>query len=82
MTAEHENPPIGLLLCVEKNEAVVRYTLPQDNKQKFAARYQLYLPTEQELQGQMEQERMLWERERRLTSSEDDSIEPEEDTGA
>jgi predicted nuclease of restriction endonuclease-like (RecB) superfamily len=66
MTAEYENPPIGLLLCADKNEAVVRYTLPVDNKQIFAARYQLYLPTEQELQGQIEHERALWERERRL----------------
>jgi len=69
MTAEHENPPIGLLLCADKNEALVRYTLPEDNKQIFAARYQLYLPTEQELQGQLEHERTLWERERRLSTA-------------
>ena len=68
MTAEYENPPIGRLLCADKNEALVRYTLPEDNKQIFAARYQLYLPTEQELQGQIERERTLWEREKRLTS--------------
>jgi hypothetical protein len=68
MTAEYENPPIGLLLCADKNEALVRYTLPEDNNQIFAARYQLYLPTEQELQGQLEYERTLWERERRLSS--------------
>jgi len=69
MTAEYENPPIGLLLCADKNEALVRYTLPEDNNQIFAARYQLYLPTEQELQGQLEYERTLWERERYLSSS-------------
>jgi predicted nuclease of restriction endonuclease-like (RecB) superfamily len=79
LTAEYENPPIGLLLCADKNEAVVRYTLPEDNKQIFAARYQLYLPTEQELQGQIEQERALWERERSL-SSEADADNPKMDT--
>lgn len=81
MTAEYENPPIGLLLCAEKNETVVRYTLPEDNTQIFAARYQLYLPTEQELQGQLEQERALWERERRLSSAKEARVsEFEEDT--
>lgn len=81
MTADHENPPIGLLLCAEKNEAVVRYTLPEENRQIFASRYQLYLPTEQELQGQMEQERALWERERRLASATEEMLsEPEEAT--
>jgi len=78
MTAEYENPPIGLLLCAEKNEAVVRYTLPEDNKQIFTARYQLYLPTEQELQGQIEHERALWERERRLSAEAADNAAEEE----
>lgn len=76
MTAEHENPPIGLLLCADKNEALVRYTLPEDNKQIFAARYQTYMPTEQELQSQLEHERTLWERERRLSTT---SEEPDGD---
>jgi predicted nuclease of restriction endonuclease-like (RecB) superfamily len=81
MTAEYENPPIGLLLCADKNEAVVRYTLSEDNKQIFAARYQLYLPTEQELQGQLEQERALWDRERSLSSPADaDSSKSDTDT--
>jgi len=36
LTAEDENPPIGIILCSDKSEAVVRYTLPEDNKQTFA----------------------------------------------
>jgi predicted nuclease of restriction endonuclease-like (RecB) superfamily len=47
LTAEDENPPIGIILCLDKSEAVVRYTLPEDNKQIFASRYKLYLPTEE-----------------------------------
>ena len=46
ITAPDENPPIGIVLCTDKNEAVVRYTLPEDNQQIFASRYKLYLPTE------------------------------------
>ncbi|MCH9740429.1 MAG: PDDEXK nuclease domain-containing protein [Epsilonproteobacteria bacterium] len=45
----HENPTIGVLLCADKNDAVVKYTLPKDNETILASKYQLYLPTEQEL---------------------------------
>jgi predicted nuclease of restriction endonuclease-like (RecB) superfamily len=53
-----ENPPVGLILCADKNEAVVRYTLGQRTEQIFAARYQLYLPTEEELRRELERERV------------------------
>ena len=45
-----DNPPVGIVLCAEKNDAVVRYTLPEDEKQVFAAQYMTYLPTQEELQ--------------------------------
>lgn len=45
----YENPTIGVLLCADKNDAVVKYTLPKDNKTILASKYQLYLPTEKEL---------------------------------
>ncbi|MDO4159689.1 MAG: PDDEXK nuclease domain-containing protein [Prevotellaceae bacterium] len=44
-----DNPPVGIVLCAEKNDAVVEYTLPQDEKQIFAAKYMTYLPTKEEL---------------------------------
>lgn len=44
-----DNPPIGIVLCAEKNDAVVKYTLPDDDSQIFAAKYLTYLPTEEEL---------------------------------
>ena len=44
-----ENPTIGILLCADKNDAVVRYILPADEKQIFASRYKLYLPSEEEI---------------------------------
>lgn len=57
MTSAGENPPIGIVLCTAKSEAVVRYTLPEGNKQIFASKYKLYLPTEKELARELQQER-------------------------
>lgn len=44
-----DNPPIGIILCADKSESVVKYTLPEGNNQIFASKYKLYLPTEEEL---------------------------------
>lgn len=48
-----DNQTIGLLLCEHKKDAVVRYTLSQKNKQIFASRYKLYLPSEEELKKEL-----------------------------
>ena len=45
----NENPTIGILLCTEKNDTVVRMTLPEDNKSILASEYQLYLPSSEQL---------------------------------
>jgi len=57
---EWENPTIGILLCADKNDAVVRYTLPENEKQIFASNYKLYLPTEAEIAAEIkiEQEKL------------------------
>lgn len=49
-----ENPTIGILLCAEKNDTLVRMSLPTDNKTILAAKYQHYLPTEQQLIDEVE----------------------------
>jgi|CXWL01.1.fsa_nt_gi predicted nuclease of restriction endonuclease-like (RecB) superfamily len=54
---DDDHPTVGLVLCEDKKEAVVRYTLPKDNKQIFASRYKLYLPTEEELKRELMRER-------------------------
>ena len=54
---ERENPTIGVLLCADKNDAVVKYTLPKDNKTILASQYQLYLPSEKELLDKLD---LLW----------------------
>lgn len=58
---EGENPPVGLILCADKNESVVKYTLNTNAGQIFAARYQMHLPTEEELTREIQQERKFLE---------------------
>ncbi len=48
-----DTPPIGIVLCAEKNDAVVKYTLPENNQQIFASKYLPYLPTEEELKREL-----------------------------
>ena len=55
--SEGDNPTLGLILCMDKNDAVVRYTLgPALSERIFASRYQLYLPTEEELATEIRRE--------------------------
>ena len=61
-----DNPTIGLILCSDKNGTMVRYTLLEDSKQIFASKYTLYLPTEEKLKAELEQERKMPEIEKRL----------------
>ena len=51
-----DNPTIGLILCSEKNETIVKYSVLKDNKQLFASKYKLYLPSEEELKRELETE--------------------------
>lgn len=53
---EGDNPPIGIVLCADKSESVVKYTLPENEKQIFASKYKLYLPSEEELQRELNEE--------------------------
>jgi len=54
---EGDNPTLGLILCPDKNDAVVRYTLgEQQARNIFASRYQLHLPTEEDLQQELRRE--------------------------
>jgi predicted nuclease of restriction endonuclease-like (RecB) superfamily len=64
MMVTGENPPIGIVLCADKSEAVVRYTLPENNQQIFASRYRLHLPTEEELANELQRERAIIEQHR------------------
>lgn len=52
-----DNPTIGLVLCSEKSEAVVKYSVLSEQKQLFSAKYLPYLPTEEQLKHELERER-------------------------
>jgi predicted nuclease of restriction endonuclease-like (RecB) superfamily len=52
----HENPTIGILLCAQKNDSVVRYTLPEGTRNIVASKYEIYLPSEQQLIAEVNKE--------------------------
>lgn len=59
-----ENPTIGILLCTEKNDTVVRMTLPEDNKTILASEYRLYLPTTEQLVNEVNEVKRLAQQKR------------------
>ncbi len=58
---DDEHSTIGILLSTNKNETVVKYTLPEDNKTIFSSEYKLHMPTEQELINAIEEEKKNFE---------------------
>ena len=53
---EHEKPTIGILLCADKNNAVVKFSLPEANKTILASQYELILPSEEQLLSEIRKE--------------------------
>ena len=66
MMTEGDNPPIGIVLCADKSESVVKYTLPKGEKQIFASKYMVYLPTEEELLSEVKKEYDILKQEKEL----------------
>ncbi|MFY0256524.1 YhcG family protein [Chitinophaga sp. 30R24] len=56
---EGDNPTIGIILCAEKDHTIVKYSMLEENKQLFASKYRLVLPTEEELRAELEREKQL-----------------------
>ncbi|HMR19504.1 MAG TPA: PDDEXK nuclease domain-containing protein, partial [Sphingobacterium sp.] len=56
---EGDNPTIGIILCTEKSETVVKYSVMSDSQQLFATKYMMYLPSEDELVAEIEREKNL-----------------------
>lgn len=67
---DDDNPTIGLILCSEKNDAVVKYSVLADAKQIFSSKYELALPKPEELAYQIKMDRLLIEE--RMKSSEEE----------
>lgn len=56
--SEDDNPTIGIMLCTEKNETIVKSSVLEDNNYLFAGTYRLYLPKEEELKQLIEMDRI------------------------
>ena len=61
---EGDNPTIGIILCTNKDETIAKYSVLKDSEQIFASKYRLVLPSEEELQAELEREKRLVLRER------------------
>lgn len=58
---DDDNPTIGILLCSEKDETIVKYSVLNDKNNLFASKYLLYLPREEELKQIIDQDRIRFE---------------------
>ena len=63
--AAGDNPTIGIILCAEKDETIVRYSVLKDSQKLFASKYKLYLPTEKELIEELNRDRRSLQANRR-----------------
>ncbi len=54
---EDDNPTIGIILCSDKDETMVQYSVLKGNEQLFAAKYRTVLPSEEELKNELERNR-------------------------
>ena len=68
----NDNPTIGIILCAEKDETVVKYSILNDSNQIFATKYMPYLPSQEELIAEIEQQKLLFKR-----NKENDNLENE-----
>lgn len=59
--APDDNPTIGIVLCSETDEDIARYSVLKGNEQLFASKYKLYLPTEDELRAEIENQKTTFE---------------------
>jgi len=60
MRTKSDNPTIGIILCSEKNETIVKYSILKESKQLFASKYKLYLPTEKELAREVAEQKLQY----------------------
>jgi predicted nuclease of restriction endonuclease-like (RecB) superfamily len=63
---DDDNPTIGIILCTEKDETIVKYSVMAENQKLFASKYRLYLPDENELKQLIEEDRIRLELDRKM----------------
>ena len=69
-----DNPSIGLILCSQRDETVVRYSVLKESEQLFASKYRLVLPSEEELKAELEREQRQLRESRDEQSRNDENI--------
>lgn len=57
---EGDNPTIGIVLCSETDQDIAKYSILKGNEQLFATKYKLYLPTEEQLQKEIERQKAIY----------------------
>ena len=57
---EDDNPTLGLLLCTETDKTIARYSVLHESEQLFASKYMAYMPTEEELRREIEQQKQFF----------------------
>ena len=70
MMNEGNNPPIGIVLCADKSDSIVKYTLSKNETQVFASKYKAYLPSEEELLSEIKREYNMLKQEEELGKDE------------
>jgi hypothetical protein len=59
--SKDDNPAIGLILCTDKDETIVKYSVMSENEKIFASKYRLYLPDTEEIRALIENDRMKFD---------------------
>ena len=59
--SKEDNPTIGILLCSDTDEDIAKYSILKGNEQLFASKYKLYLPTEDELRAEIENQKTIYQ---------------------
>lgn len=61
---ENDNPTIGILLCTETDKTIARYSVLAENRQLFATKYMPYLPSEKDLEAEIERQKLIFQQRR------------------
>lgn len=69
--SKQDNPTIGILLCSETDEDIAKYSILKGNEQLFASKYKLYLPTEEELRAEIENQKTIFNLQHEKDNNED-----------
>ena len=57
---DDHNPTLGIVLCGETDEDIAKYSVLNENEQLFASKYKLYLPSEEELKAEIENQKTMY----------------------